>query len=92
MCLVQEPKLLLLDEPTAGMARANTNRTIDLLKEIHEKRAITMVIIEHDMHVVFSLAQRITVLARGTPLVEDTPENIKGNPKVREAYLGTAEV
>ncbi len=92
MCLVQEPKLLLLDEPTAGMARANTNRTIDLLQEIHEKRAITMVIIEHDMHVVFSLAQRITVLAQGTPLVEDTPENIKGNPKVREAYLGTAEV
>ncbi len=92
MCLVQEPKLLLLDEPTAGMARANTNSTIDLLKEIHEKRAITMVIIEHDMHVVFSLAQRITVLAQGTPIVEDTPENIKGNPKVREAYLGTAEV
>ncbi len=92
MCLVQEPKLLLLDEPTAGMARANTNRTIDLLREIHEKRAITMVIIEHDMHVVFSLAQRITVLAQGTPLVEDTPENIKGNPKVREAYLGSAEV
>ncbi|KCV81722.1 ABC transporter-like protein [Actibacterium atlanticum] len=88
MCLVQEPKLLLLDEPTAGMARADTNNTIDLLKEINEKRAITMAIIEHDMHVVFSLAERITVLAQGTPLVEDTPENIKGHPKVREAYLG----
>ena len=88
MCLVQEPRLLLLDEPTAGMARANTNRTIDLLREVHEKRPITMVIIEHDMHVVFSLAQRITVLAQGTPLVEDTPENIKGHPKVQEAYLG----
>jgi branched-chain amino acid transport system ATP-binding protein len=90
MCLVQEPKLLLLDEPTAGMARADTNNTIDLLKEIHEKRDITMAIIEHDMHVVFSLAQRITVLAQGTPLVEDTPENIKGHPKVQEAYLGQA--
>ena len=90
MCLVQEPRLLLLDEPTAGMARADTNNTIDLLKEINEKRDITMAIIEHDMHVVFSLAERITVLAQGTPLVEDTPENIKGHPKVQEAYLGQA--
>lgn len=90
MCLVQQPRLLLLDEPTAGMARADTNNTIDLLKEINEKRDITMCIIEHDMHVVFSLAQRITVLAQGTPLVEDIPENIKGHPKVREAYLGEA--
>jgi len=90
MCLVQEPKLLLLDEPTAGMARADTNNTIDLLNQIHDSRDITMVIIEHDMHVVFSLAKRITVLAQGTPLVEDTPENIKGHPKVKEAYLGEA--
>lgn len=88
MCLSQEPRLLLLDEPTAGMARADTNNTIDLLKQINEERDITIAIIEHDMHVVFSLAERITVLAQGTPLVEDSPENIKGHPKVREAYLG----
>ena len=67
MCLVQNPRLLLLDEPTAGMARADTQNTIALLKEIREKRSITMAIIEHDMNVVFSLAERITVLAQGTP-------------------------
>ncbi len=92
MCLVQDPKLLLLDEPTAGMARADTENTINLLKEIREQRGITMAIIEHDMNVVFSLAERITVLAQGTPLVEDIPDNIKGHPKVREAYLGEAQV
>ena len=90
MCLAQDPKLLLLDEPTAGMARADTNNTIDLLKEIQEARGITMAIIEHDMHVVFSLAEKISVLAQGTVIVEDKPENIKGNPKVQEAYLGSA--
>ncbi|WP_417247203.1 ABC transporter ATP-binding protein [Celeribacter sp.] len=91
MCLVQDPKLLLLDEPTAGMARADTNNTIALLKQIKEERDITIAIIEHDMHVVFSLADRITVLAQGTPLVEDTPDNIKGHPKVKEAYLGETQ-
>ena len=90
MCLAQDPKLLLLDEPTAGMARADTNNTIDLLKEIQAHRGITMAIIEHDMHVVFSLAEKITVLAQGTPIAEDVPANIKGNPKVQEAYLGGA--
>lgn len=91
MCLVQRPKLMLLDEPTAGMARADTNRTIDLLKEI-ATTGITLVIIEHDMHVVFSLAETITVLAQGTVIVEDIPANIKGHPKVQEAYLGGAHL
>ena len=91
MCLVQEPKLLLLDEPTAGMARADTNNTIDLLKEISQT-GITMVVIEHDMHVVFSLADKISVLAQGTVIAEDIPEKIKGNPKVQEAYLGGAHL
>jgi len=90
MGLVQEPKLLLLDEPTAGMSRADTNNTIGVLRHIGDSRGITMIIIEHDMHVVFSLADRISVLAQGTVIVEDAPENIKGNVKVQEAYLGGA--
>ncbi len=91
MCLSQEPKLLLLDEPTAGMARADTNNTIDLLKKI-KADGMTMVIIEHDMHVVFSLADKVSVMAAGHVIVEGSPEEIKVNPKVREAYLGGAEV
>ena len=91
MCLVQKPKLLLLDEPTAGMARADTNNTIDLLKKIGE-RGISKVIIEHDMHVVFSLATRISVLARGHIIAEGTPEEIKDDPRVQDAYLGGAEI
>ena len=91
MCLVQQPKLLLLDEPTAGMSRSDTNNTIDLLKTINEAHNITFVVIEHDMHVVFSLADRISVLSQGHVIVEDHPETIKGHPKVQEAYLGTVE-
>lgn len=91
MCLVQDPKLLLLDEPTAGMARADTNNTIDLLKQI-AKRGVTMVVIEHDMHVVFSLADKITVLAQGAVIAEGLPDEIRGNPKVQEAYLGGAQL
>ena len=79
--LFANPDLLLLDEPTAGMARHDTNRTIDLLQKIKE-RGMTKVIIEHDMHVVFSLADRISVLARGHIIATGTPDQIKNNPKV----------
>ena len=91
MGLVQHPKLLLLDEPTAGMARADTNSTIELLGRIKQS-GLTIVIIEHDMHVVFSLADRITVLAGGRVIAQGTPDEIKGNPKVVEAYLGEEQV
>ncbi len=91
MGLVQHPRLLLLDEPTAGMSRHDTNRTIDLLKKIKE-RGMTKIIIEHDMHVVFSLADTISVLAQGRIIAQGVPDEIRGNPKVQEAYLGGAEL
>jgi branched-chain amino acid transport system ATP-binding protein len=90
MCLIQHPHLLLLDEPTAGMSRHDTNSTIELLQRIKE-RGMTKVIIEHDMHVVFSLADRITVLAQGTIIAEGSPDEVRGNPRVQEAYLGETQ-
>ena len=88
--MIQQPSLLLLDEPTAGMARHDTNKTIDLLKKIKE-RGMTKVIIEHDMHVVFSLADKISVLAQGCIIATGTPDEIRNSAKVKEAYLGESE-
>jgi branched-chain amino acid transport system ATP-binding protein len=89
MCLILRPRLLLLDEPTAGMSRHDTNRTIDLLKKI-KSRGMTKIIIEHDMHVVFSLADKVSVLARGRIIAGGTPEEVREDQKVKEAYLGGA--
>ncbi len=90
MCLIQKPRILLLDEPTAGMSRHDTNTTIELLKKI-KLSGMTKVIIEHDMHVVFSLADKVSVLAQGRIIAEGTSDEVRANPKVQEAYLGEAQ-
>jgi branched-chain amino acid transport system permease protein len=86
LALASSPTLLLLDEPLAGMSPGERVETVKLLKSIGRGR--TMIIIDHDMDALFELAERITVLQEGRVLVEGTPEEIKGNAKVQEAYLG----
>jgi branched-chain amino acid transport system ATP-binding protein len=88
VALAGEPKLLLLDEPTSGMSPAETSRMIDLIASLPRTLAILM--IEHDMNVVFSVADRITVLCYGEVLASGTPAEIQANQRVREVYLGTA--
>jgi branched-chain amino acid transport system ATP-binding protein len=79
--------ILLLDEPTAGMSHAETERAVALIRKVSENR--TLLMIEHDMSVVFDLADRISVLVYGEIIASDTPERIKSNPDVQRAYLGT---
>lgn len=79
--------VLLLDEPTAGMSHTETERVVALIRKVSEKR--TLLMIEHDMHVVFGLADRISVLVYGEVIASDTPERIKANAAVQQAYLGT---
>jgi branched-chain amino acid transport system ATP-binding protein len=78
---------ILLDEPTAGMSRGETENVVMLIRKISEAR--TLVMIEHDMGVVFDLADRISVLVHGEIIASDTPARIKANARVQEAYLGT---
>jgi len=86
IALATEPELLLLDEPTSGMSPAETDRMIDLVRGLPVSLAVLM--IEHDMKVVFSLADRVTVLYYGEVLTTGTPRDIQGNARVREVYLG----
>ncbi|MBN9078265.1 MAG: ABC transporter ATP-binding protein [Rhizobiales bacterium 65-79] len=79
--------VLLFDEPTAGMSRAETDRIVSLIRKVSENR--TLLMIEHDMGVVFDLADRISVLVYGQVIASDTPERIKANAEVQLAYLGT---
>jgi branched-chain amino acid transport system ATP-binding protein len=89
MAVATDPDLVMLDEPTAGMSREETRHTVALIRRLTEGR--TMVIIEHDMDVVFSLADRITVLHHGEILATGTPQEIRDSPEVRGAYLGEME-
>ncbi|MGA9014221.1 MAG: ABC transporter ATP-binding protein [Acetobacteraceae bacterium] len=91
MALALRPRLLLLDEPTAGMGEQETYQVAGLIRRLHRNSAYTIVLIEHDMRVVFNLADRITVLAEGRMLADGTPQQIAEDPHVQAAYLGKAE-
>ncbi|MBV9705503.1 MAG: ATP-binding cassette domain-containing protein, partial [Methylobacteriaceae bacterium] len=90
MALALRPRLLLLDEPTAGMGDQETHDVAQLIRRLHRNQALTIVLIEHDMRVVFHLADRITVLAEGSVLAEGAPDAIAANEAVQAAYLGKA--
>jgi branched-chain amino acid transport system ATP-binding protein len=89
MSLATDPDVIMLDEPTAGMSRDETHTAVELIKRLTEGK--TVVIIEHDMDVVFSLADRITVLHYGKILATGTPADIRENQAVKDAYLGELE-
>jgi branched-chain amino acid transport system ATP-binding protein len=89
LAIAADPKIIILDEPTAGMSRSETAYAVDLIRKVSEGKTLFMV--EHDMSVVFGLADRISVLVYGQVIASDTPERIRGNQAVREAYLGQAE-
>ena len=90
MALALKPRLLLLDEPTAGMGDQETYDITQLIHKLHKDQKLTIVLIEHDMRVVFHLADRIMVLAEGAMLAEGTPKEIAKNEAVQTAYLGKA--
>jgi branched-chain amino acid transport system ATP-binding protein len=90
MALATSPRMLLLDEPMAGMGPDESSRMVETLREL--KRELTILLIEHDMEAVFALADRITVLVYGRTIASGTPEEIRANAEVRQAYLGEQEL
>jgi branched-chain amino acid transport system ATP-binding protein len=90
LAMTTDPELVMLDEPTAGMSRDETHHAVELIRRLTEGK--TMVIVEHDMDVIFSLADRITVLHMGEILAVGPPEEIRENQAVKDAYLGEVEV
>ncbi|HEY1728713.1 MAG TPA: ABC transporter ATP-binding protein [Candidatus Baltobacteraceae bacterium] len=90
LALATQPEVLLLDEPAAGMSPTERTSMIELIQTL--RKSVTIVIVEHDMDVVFGLADRIVVLQDGKQIAEGSPSEIRGNPRVQEAYLGTGGV
>lgn len=90
IALASDPALLLLDEPTAGMSATETHDTMRLLQEIAAARGLTLLFTEHDMEVVFAIAEKISVLHQGRLLAEGTPAEMRADPEVRRVYLGEA--
>ena len=88
IALASDPKLLLLDEPTAGMSAAETREAIRLLERVAAERRLTLLFTEHDMDVVFSIAQKIAVLHQGRLIAEGTPADVRADADVRRVYLG----
>ena len=88
IALASDPTVLLLDEPTAGMSAAETHETIRLLERIAKERGLTLLFTEHDMDVVFGIAEKIAVLHQGRLLAEGSPEEVRRDPDVRRVYLG----
>ena len=88
IALGNEPELLILDEPTAGMSPEETSATMGLVRRLAQMRGLTVLFCEHDMDIVFSVAQSIMVMHQGRTLVQGKPEEVRKNPIVQEAYLG----
>jgi len=92
IALASEPDLLFMDEPTAGMSPEETEQTVDLIEQLQEDLGLTIVLVEHDMEVIFRVADQIAVLHRGGIIADAAPEEVKGSPDVQEAYLGGVEI
>jgi branched-chain amino acid transport system ATP-binding protein len=90
LALASRPRLLLMDEPTAGMAKRSRGRLMRVAAELARNDGIAVLFTEHDMDVVFGFADRVIVLDRGRIIAEDNPEGIRENPRVKEVYLGTS--
>jgi branched-chain amino acid transport system ATP-binding protein len=90
IALGNEPELLILDEPTAGMSPEETTATMSLIQTLADKQGLTILFCEHDMEVVFNVAQSIMVMQQGYTIIQGTPEEIRQNSEVQKAYLGGA--